>query len=109
MTVPISFVIVVTDGRTIRTLHPPSMGRHLPDVDRIVRDLIFPPDDAAPASEPVAPKPPSPQSAATMTQAEIARVQGFTGDVCRQCGSFATKRTGTCLTCTACGSNEGCG
>jgi hypothetical protein len=44
-----------------------------------------------------------------MTQAEIARSQGFTGDCCDGCGQFAMKRGGTCLTCQACGSTTGCG
>lgn len=30
-----------------------------------------------------------------------------TGDVCQDCGAFAMIRTGTCLTCTACGSSSG--
>jgi hypothetical protein len=29
------------------------------------------------------------------------------GDVCQDCGSFAMVRTGTCLTCAACGSSSG--
>lgn len=32
-----------------------------------------------------------------------------TGQTCRQCGHFQVIRTGTCLTCQACGYNEGCG
>lgn len=38
-----------------------------------------------------------------------AKARGYTGDACHQCGSFNTVRTGTCLTCADCGSNEGCG
>ena len=33
----------------------------------------------------------------------------MTGNSCRQCGHFQVVRTGTCLTCQACGYNEGCG
>ena len=39
---------------------------------------------------------------------ETALAAGFTGDACPNCGSFAMKRTGTCLTCQACGSTTGC-
>jgi hypothetical protein len=31
----------------------------------------------------------------------------LTGDCCQDCGSFAMVRTGTCLTCAACGSSSG--
>lgn len=101
-----AFCLVVTDGAVLRTIHPAAMGEHAAEIERIALTLS---GAARAASAPVARKPDPPISPATMTQAEIARAQGFTGDVCRQCGSFAMKRTGTCQTCTACGFNEGCG
>ena len=32
---------------------------------------------------------------------------GFTGDICQDCHGVAMIRTGTCLTCTSCGSTSG--
>lgn len=32
-----------------------------------------------------------------------------TGDICRTCGGCNLVRTGACLTCQDCGTNEGCG
>ena len=37
-----------------------------------------------------------------------ARQQGYTGDMCPDCGQFTMIRTGTCLRCL-CGWNGGCG
>jgi ribonucleoside-diphosphate reductase alpha chain len=39
---------------------------------------------------------------------EQAREQGFTGDVCPECGSMTMVRNGTCLKCTTCGATTGC-
>jgi ribonucleoside-diphosphate reductase alpha chain len=43
-----------------------------------------------------------------MTRAEAARLQGFTGDACGECGSFTMVRNGTCLKCDTCGATSGC-
>lgn len=37
-----------------------------------------------------------------------ARLQGFQGDACSECGNFTMVRNGTCLKCTTCGSTSGC-
>ena len=39
---------------------------------------------------------------------EQARLQGYVGDACAECGSFMMVRNGTCLKCEACGSTTGC-
>lgn len=40
----------------------------------------------------------------------VARVQGYTGDVCATCGSARMRRCGVCLVCDSCGSTSGgCG
>jgi hypothetical protein len=39
---------------------------------------------------------------------ELAFAQGYTGDSCDHCGAMKMKRTGTCLTCEACGTTTGC-
>ena len=43
-----------------------------------------------------------------MDQREIAKLKGFEGDACNECGSFTLVRNGTCLKCNNCGSTTGC-
>jgi hypothetical protein len=75
-----------------------------------IRALVLGLDGPPVESEMVSHSPrPGPDRAPLMTQAEIARSQGFTGDGCDGCGQFAMKRGGTCLTCQACGTTTGCG
>jgi ribonucleoside-diphosphate reductase alpha chain len=54
---------------------------------------------AAPA---VAAKPAEPD------RATIARMRGYQGDSCGECGNFTLVRNGTCLKCDTCGSTTGC-
>ncbi len=37
-----------------------------------------------------------------------ARLKGYTGDPCPECGSFTLVRNGTCLKCDTCGATTGC-
>jgi ribonucleoside-diphosphate reductase alpha chain len=37
-----------------------------------------------------------------------ARLKGYEGDACGECGNFTLVRNGTCLKCTTCGSTSGC-
>lgn len=39
---------------------------------------------------------------------KIARLQGYTGDICGACGSLTMTRNGTCLKCMTCGHTSGC-
>ncbi|MCB2106724.1 MAG: vitamin B12-dependent ribonucleotide reductase, partial [Rhodobacteraceae bacterium] len=38
----------------------------------------------------------------------IARLQGYEGDSCPECGNFTLVRNGTCLKCVTCGGTTGC-
>ncbi|MFN3605164.1 MAG: vitamin B12-dependent ribonucleotide reductase [Leptonema sp. (in: bacteria)] len=38
----------------------------------------------------------------------IARMQGYEGDPCPECGQFTMVRNGTCLKCVSCGATTGC-
>lgn len=40
--------------------------------------------------------------------AQRARLQGYEGDPCTQCGALTMVRSGTCLKCNTCGSTSGC-
>ena len=37
-----------------------------------------------------------------------ARVKGYEGESCRECGNFTLVRNGTCLKCDTCGGTSGC-
>lgn len=39
---------------------------------------------------------------------EVAIAQGYTGEVCGECGSMQTTRNGSCLLCRECGRTSGC-
>ncbi len=40
--------------------------------------------------------------------ARLARLQGYEGDSCSECGNFTLVRNGTCLKCVTCGATSGC-
>jgi len=42
------------------------------------------------------------------TSAKQARLQGYAGDSCGECGNFTMVRNGTCLKCNTCGATSGC-
>jgi ribonucleoside-diphosphate reductase alpha chain len=37
-----------------------------------------------------------------------ARMKGYEGESCSECGNFTMVRNGTCLKCDSCGSTSGC-
>ncbi len=41
-------------------------------------------------------------------EAAAARLKGYTGDACPECGSFTLTRSGACLRCDTCGASTGC-
>ncbi len=55
--------------------------------------------------------PPSASIAAAKSAAakyQEARLKGYEGDPCRECGQMTMVRNGTCLRCDSCGSTSGC-
>jgi ribonucleoside-diphosphate reductase alpha chain len=42
------------------------------------------------------------------TATDMARVQGYEGDSCSNCGHMTLVRSGTCLKCVTCGTTTGC-
>src|SRR3546814_12705024 len=44
----------------------------------------------------------------TMERIAEARMKGYEGDACPECGNFTLVRNGTCLKCDSCGSTTGC-
>ena len=43
-----------------------------------------------------------------MSHSSQARLKGYEGDACSECGNFTLVRNGTCLKCATCGSTTGC-
>lgn len=41
-------------------------------------------------------------------QSKQAKLKGYAGDACSDCGNFTLVRNGTCLKCVTCGSTSGC-
>jgi ribonucleoside-diphosphate reductase alpha chain len=51
------------------------------------------------------------QASASPLEAELraaARLRGYQGDACGECGNFTLVRNGTCLKCDTCGNTTGC-
>jgi len=63
----------------------------------------------APASaNPVVGFKPVSAGASVAEKARQAKLKGYEGDSCRECGQFTMVRNGTCLKCDTCGTTSGC-
>jgi ribonucleoside-diphosphate reductase alpha chain len=49
-----------------------------------------------------------PEVVSTAERRIEARLKGYEGEDCRECGNFTLVRNGTCLKCDTCGSTSGC-
>ena len=47
-------------------------------------------------------------AAPEVSPAEMARMKGYVGDACSDCGHMTLVRNGTCLKCVTCGTTTGC-
>jgi len=47
-------------------------------------------------------------SAMAMDARAKARMQGYEGEACGECGNYTLVRNGTCMKCNTCGSTSGC-
>jgi ribonucleoside-diphosphate reductase alpha chain len=48
------------------------------------------------------------RSAVTADQVRLARLKGYEGDPCSECGQLTLIRSGTCCKCDSCGASSGC-
>ncbi|HZD25719.1 MAG TPA: vitamin B12-dependent ribonucleotide reductase, partial [Alphaproteobacteria bacterium] len=48
------------------------------------------------------------ESGGRMDRIREARMKGYEGDACGECGNFTLVRNGTCLKCNTCGATSGC-
>ena len=54
---------------------------------------------------------PNPQDITKKEKVEAikkAKIQGYEGEACGECGNFTLVRNGTCMKCNTCGSTSGC-
>jgi ribonucleoside-diphosphate reductase alpha chain len=71
---------------------------------------------ARPATPPVTARAAAPMSGGSgpvaelrpLSASEMARLKGYEGDPCGDCGQFTMVRNGTCLKCITCGTTTGC-
>lgn len=49
-----------------------------------------------------------PPSSTRMDAISKAKMQGYEGDACGECGNFTLVRNGTCMKCNTCGATNGC-
>jgi hypothetical protein len=78
----------------------------LQPVESPVHELLY----SAAASASVAPVlalPPVPVSDTAELRA-IARMKGYEGEMCGDCGNYTMVRNGTCFKCDTCGGTSGC-
>ncbi|MET7242469.1 hypothetical protein ABZT49_03815 [Methylobacterium sp. EM32] len=103
----LAYVLVVTDGMSLRTIHPAALGEgDARAVEDVVRRHVLEPAPGPIMSEPRQEMPGDRIRRAALV--EVARASGFTGDLCDRCGNMQMKRSGACLTCQACGATTGC-
>jgi ribonucleoside-diphosphate reductase alpha chain len=55
-----------------------------------------------------APREPAPAAKTADARRAEARLKGYEGENCSECGNFTMVRNGTCLKCDTCGSTSGC-
>ena len=48
------------------------------------------------------------QTSSSMDARTKAKMQGYEGDPCGECGNYTLVRNGTCMKCNTCGSTSGC-
>jgi ribonucleoside-diphosphate reductase alpha chain len=81
----------------------PSLDDGFEEGDALGGPSASPPSAAAIGSE--APMRPV---ASLMTERDEARLKGYEGDACWNCGQLTLVRNGTCLKCVTCGETSGC-
>jgi ribonucleoside-diphosphate reductase alpha chain len=73
------------------------------------------PKKVAPVAHPPAQAPspllagePAPVDVAVAQRIRLARLKGYEGDPCDECGQLTMVRSGACLKCDTCGASSGC-
>ena len=98
-----------TIGQSLRSEHLAPFTATTPPAapSPVVPDAVA---SAAPAATPAAlsGRAVTPVAPLVMTERDQARLRGYEGDPCWNCGQFTLARNGTCLKCDSCGETSGC-
>jgi hypothetical protein len=98
-----------TIGQSLRSEHLSPFTATAPPAapSPVVPDAVA---SAAPAATPAAlsGRAVTPVAPLVMTERDQARLRGYEGDPCWNCGQFTLARNGTCLKCDSCGETSGC-
>src|SRR5690606_9446246 len=100
----------------VRALAQPQAAAKREAAQPVARIVPAEPAPAAKAETALAFKPAGTQMKADAVTARMseadkiaaARLRGYQGDACGECGNFTLVRNGTCLKCDTCGSTTGC-
>lgn len=77
--------------------------------NRVPEDLVMPANDTtSEVASTVVVSEPATTVGATMDERTKAKMQGYEGDPCGECGNFTLVRNGTCMKCNTCGATSGC-
>ena len=85
----------------------PQIGSEAAPVASRLASVAAPAPVASGAAVPVALSA-QPRPGKDIRKVQEARMKGYEGDPCRECGQFTMVRNGTCLKCNTCGSTSGC-
>ena len=96
--------LVVNGGRdqfessgTLKTSPDPSEQQYVPDLDFK--------DNEKPLAES---REPLESMSSKLDEIREAKLKGYEGDACTECGNFTLVRNGTCMRCLTCGATSGC-
>ena len=92
---------VIVEGAVSETMHPGSQTSSPVEEVRAEVAAVLNVREAQPAAQ-------SRPSASATERSIMARLKGFEGDPCGECGNFTLVRNGTCLKCDTCGGTSGC-
>jgi ribonucleoside-diphosphate reductase alpha chain len=104
---------VVDDAAGARDLRPDSTHLHLgettsaPTARKSGGAKDQPGGTAVVAAAPMAPRV-STSRLTQLSKAREARLKGYVGEACANCGAWTLTRNGTCLKCETCGHTTGC-
>ena len=92
ITIAMTMITVMRQPPTTKTAIPSSSAT-----------MLKPDSQVQPGSAPAVGK-----TESKADQIALARMKGYEGESCPECGNFTMVRNGTCLKCDTCGATSGC-
>ena len=100
---------ISSSGYLRKRLPEDLVGRRTGDDARQGGATATEPAAAAPAADVALAEPEgAPAAQAGLDERTRARMQGYEGDPCGECGNYTLVRNGTCMKCNTCGATSGC-